>query len=70
MIHRDSLKVKFFKNWAWTPARGPFGPLQTFPKFDSAHGFLRNSAVQNQGLVQVHPDQVPPTCFILTAHAR
>lgn len=29
------------KNWAWTPAQGPFGPLQTFPKSDSARGFHR-----------------------------
>lgn len=63
-------KILHFKNWAWTSARGPFAPLQTFPKVDSARGFLRNSGVQNQGLVQVHPDQVPPWSFLPTARAR
>jgi len=63
-------KTLQFKNWTRTPAQGPFGPLQTFPPFDSARGFLRSSGDQNQVLVQVRPDQVPPTCFILTARAR
>lgn len=62
-------KILHFKNWAQMPACGLFGPLLTFPKFDSVRGFLRNLGVQNQGLVQVHPDQVPPMCFMLTVRA-